>query len=277
MTEEYSDKDEGVAFTKRRQAMARDPRKRQKQQERRAAKRKTKHHELTRHKHAGMAERLSEAAAYLVTYSWVSEEFWSQGIGSVSLARALPNGHVAFALFLVDRYCLGVKDIMADVIARSTYEDRFMRQMRQKSAVRDMPPAAVRKLVEEAVEYARRLGLHPHPDYAKARHIFGDINPADSAEVFEFGKDGKPFFVAGPYDGAERCRSILSALVQACGVNGFHYLLPMADPQRFLPQILREQNPRIIGPDATGATVDSTLDEFEKQHPSGPQSLPLER
>ena len=49
-------------------------------------------------------------------------------------------------------------------------------------------PASLKPaLVEGAVEYAKSLGLSPHADYARARHIFGDIDPAASDREFVAG------------------------------------------------------------------------------------------
>jgi hypothetical protein len=217
--------------------MPTDPRKRQKKQERHAAKRKAKQQHLVREKHAGLADRLTAAARSPVLHSEATTDLWDQGLGWVSLSRELPNGHVAFAVFLVDRYCLGVKDAMADVVGRSTYESQIVRKMRSDFTAKELSPADVRKLVEQAVEYARGLGFQPHPDYARARHIFGAIDPADSTAEFEFGKDGKPFFFAGPNDTPERCRRILATLTQACGPGGFDYLVPFAEPGEFLQEL----------------------------------------
>jgi hypothetical protein len=231
--------------------MSIDRRKRQKQQERRAAKRKAKQHELSREKHTGLAQRLAAAAKYPVLHSRVTEDLWTKGLGWVCLSRELPNGTVAFAVFLVDRYCLGVKNAMGDITSRSAYDQQIAKKMCSNFTSRQMTPAAIRKLVEKAVEYARSLGLEPHPDYPKTKSIFGDINAGESLEEFEFGQDGKPYFIAGPNDTPERCRRILSTLIQSCGVGGFHYLVPLADPS-FFPDALKQQKARVIGPDDTG-------------------------
>ena len=73
--------------------MPSDPRKRQKQQERKAAKRKSKRQELARIQHTGLAERLDAAAGYPVLDSWVSESLWDQGLGQAALSRALPGAN----------------------------------------------------------------------------------------------------------------------------------------------------------------------------------------
>ena len=210
--------------------MRTDPRKRQKKQERRAAKRKEKKHDLVRQQSAGLPERLAAAARYPVLHCSIGDRLADQGMGSVLLSRELPGGQVAVAVFLVDRYCLGVKDTHMEILGRSSYESKYVRKMGSEMPSHDVPPAEAFKLLTEAVAYARSLGLPPHPDYAKARLLFGDVNPADSSAEFEFGKDGKPFFIAGPHDTPERCRRILATLTNSCGPGGFHYLLPMGGP-----------------------------------------------
>jgi len=204
--------------------VAGDPRKRQKKQERRAAKRKTKHHDLARTKSAGLPERMAAATRFPVLFSWASDGLWTEGMGSVGLSRKLPSGLVAVGTFLVDRYCLGVKDAMAAVLPAPIYESKVIRGL--PGGAKPMAPATVRRLVEQAVAYAASLGFHPHPDFHKARIIFGDIDPAQAEEEFAFGKDGKPLFIAGPYDTPERCRQVMRTLERAVGPDGYHFTIP---------------------------------------------------
>jgi hypothetical protein len=205
--------------------MAADPRKRQKKLQRRAAKRKTKHQDMVRAKSAGLAERLDGAAGCPVLHSCATDDLSEQGLGWVCLSRQQPDGTVAFAIFLVDRYCLGVKDATADITSRYNYDTNVIRKMRSEFRSTDLSPAATRKLIEGAVEYARGLGFAPHPDYHRAMHIFGTIDPAECKEEFEFGHEGKPLFIRGPHDSSQRCRQILNTLEKSCGPGGFDYLM----------------------------------------------------
>src|SRR5438552_19213255 len=100
--------------------MAVDPRKRQRKHERRNAKRKSKQQLLVRVKNAGLAERLTAACRYAILDCWETDDIWTQGIGYVGLSRELPNGSIAFATFLVDRHCLGVKNAFAEIVGRFT-------------------------------------------------------------------------------------------------------------------------------------------------------------
>jgi len=126
----------------------------------------------------------------------------------------------------VDRYCLGVKDAFGEICGGSEYVGRFVEEVGRRMRGRNVAPADARKLLHEAVAYARSIGLAPHPDFAKTIVLFGDINPADGNLEFEFGKDGRPCFFAGPNDTPRRCRHILAILNSTCGAGRFGFVTP---------------------------------------------------
>lgn len=71
---------------------------------------------------------------------------------------------------------------------------------------------------------------------AKQRDI-----PAESCtEQFTFGKDGKPFFVAGPYDSRTRCEQVMRTLEKRCGPKGYHFLMPVGEEELEDLQLLGE-------------------------------------
>ncbi|MCC5842367.1 MAG: hypothetical protein JJT96_19780 [Opitutales bacterium] len=86
-----------------------------------------------------------------------------------------------------------------------------------------------RKLIEEAVAYARQLGFAPARDYKKATRVFGGANAADCSDSFVFGERGKPLYVPSSNDSEEEVTRILRLLSLKCGRDGYHYILP-ADP-----------------------------------------------
>lgn len=211
--------------------MANDPRKRQKKLERRSAKRKEKKQVRVRDQNMGLAERLSAAVKHPVLHCWIGDAVAKSGIGWVLLSRSLPNGSVAVVNFLVDSYCLGVKDVFMEILPHSAYADKYLRKISNRMSFHDAAPAEARKLIEEAVAYARGIGLSPHADYAKATILFGDIKAADSDAHFEFGQDGKPLFVSGPNDSPERCKRIVAILNNTCGAGQFHYQIAVGGSQ----------------------------------------------
>lgn len=205
--------------------MANDPRKRQRKVERGAAKRKEKKHVRVREQSAGLAERLSAASTCPVLHCWIGDGIAEQGMGLVVLSRVIAHGSVAVASFLVDSYCLGVKDAFAEILPRSAYDDKYLRKMTADMPSRPAAPAEARKLLEEAVAYAQEIGFSPHADYPRAMILFGDIDASDSDAHFRFGKDGKPLFINGPNDSPERCKQIVAILNKTCGPGRFDFLV----------------------------------------------------
>jgi len=206
--------------------MAIDPQKRQKKLEKRKAKQQAERRQLARRNEGGLPAKLKQAAAAPILHCCTTDTLWDQGIGQVLVSRQLPGGQVAFGAFLVDRYCMGVKNAFAAVAQQSRYQEKVYGRLSSSGMPVTLEPARARKLVEGAVQYALDLGISPHPDYREAKLIFGEIETNASAEDFEFGKDGKPFFIAGPDDGPARCQQILRTLEDHCGSDGFHFIVP---------------------------------------------------
>ena len=160
----------------------------------------------------------------------VPEELFQMGIGSVVFSRELPGGEIAVVVFLLDVFCLGVKNTLVSVVPEDEYQS-MLEHIAQNETLASIDPACARKLVEEAEAYAADLGFRPHPDYLVGRMIFGDVDPSTCSMSFTFGKDGKPFYASGPYDTVEKSRRIIDTLTRRCGPDGFHYLVASGGPE----------------------------------------------
>jgi hypothetical protein len=199
--------------------MALDARKRQKKAEQRK-KKERKRNAVVHKAPQGWKERLERAAKSPVLHCL---ENGQQGMHRILLSRECSNGMIAFVNFLVDAWCLGVKDCFFGILPVRRYEEKLYTPMVHEQGLKPMRPEAARKFVEGAVEYARGLGLSPHSDYDIGRALFGDIDASASGEEFEYGVDGKPKYVTGPYDPVWRSRSIVDTLSRTCGEGNFHY------------------------------------------------------
>jgi hypothetical protein len=116
----------------------------------------------------------------------MSEKLFDDGIGWVVLARTLPSGQVGASFFLVDAWCLGVKDAFFRIMSRLTFEEQ-MGVSRQERALVEVDPSVARKLLHDAAAFAGSFDLAPSTGFAEAEALFGDIPLA--TETFPFGKD----------------------------------------------------------------------------------------
>ncbi len=205
--------------------MALDARKRQKKVERRNAKVAAKRKALARQDGQSVAGQIARTAAAPILHCCRQDVPTDQGIENVLWSRLASDGRVAYVVFLVDRFCLGVKDTVWGVARRVDYEVGVYGRLFRDYRAEPLEPAYARKLIEGAVDFARSVGLPPCRDYARASAIFGDVDASTCRESIEYGKDGKPFFIAGPNDSRERCRQIVDALTEHRGAGTFDFLV----------------------------------------------------
>ena len=150
-----------------------------------------------------------------------TEDLFTAGIGWVVLARRMPMDSLAASYFLVDTWCLGVKDAFFRTMSIETFELQ-MKVLLDFQAPIDVEPSSARKLLHDAAAYADSLGFAPEDGFAAAESLFGDIAMAD--ETFTFGKDGKPHFVSGPHDSPARIRPIMETLARR-GTEGVDFTI----------------------------------------------------
>jgi hypothetical protein len=154
-----------------------------------------------------------------------ADDAGSTGLVGVLLAREAGRDRVSVCAWLVDVYCLGVKnDLGPDVVYRSELPrivHDFFTVFGQRPVA--APLELAQHLVLGAVEYAHSLGFEPaaEADFADTR---GHLGPWEGPSAIGFGRDGKPFFVAGPHDDAAR---VVRQLERSVGVGNFHYMIGM--------------------------------------------------
>lgn len=177
---------------------------------------------------AGIAEQsaLLKALNAPIYECWEPDGLFSYdgtGIGSVVVSRKSAGGDIAMAAFLVDAFCLGIKDAFIKLVDESQYRET-VEGMRLRDEMSSVHPTCARKLVESAIQWAEGIGFRPHKDYKAAKRIFGDIDPAACPRSFEFGRDGKPFYVAGPNDSPAFIRKVHKTLARTVGEGDYEFL-----------------------------------------------------
>ena len=158
----------------------------------------------------------------LLTKEWREEG----AIVQILVARRSPSGQIATGMFLVDLGCLGVKSAFASLFdTRREYRRKLRATITSQQDMIKADLNLVAKIVREAIAYAKELGFKPDPDYRDAMLVLGDADPdACDVPIPLGGRDGKPFFIAGPYDNVDR---IMAKLTRKLGPDGFHFMFPV--------------------------------------------------
>jgi hypothetical protein len=159
-----------------------------------------------------------------------SAKLFDSGCGYLVVSRFKADGRVESGFFLLDVFCLGVKDAGFHCFnSIADYQENLLDRLFPDEDRMRMTLAAARKLTEEAISYARGLGFSPGADYKKASRVFGGVTTADCDEEFIFGKDDKPLYIQGPSDSPARVERILRALEARCGEDGYRYIVAADD------------------------------------------------
>jgi hypothetical protein len=145
-------------------------------------------------------------------------------MGNLVFSRSLPDGRIALGAFLLDVFCLGVKNAFFANVTSDEYARRLS-SWSTGEGLQPMQPACFRKLVEGGVAYAHELGFSPHVDYDVASQIFGDVQATACPTHFEYGRDGKPFYIAGPHETATQVQNIIEHLKRRLGPGNFDFLV----------------------------------------------------
>jgi hypothetical protein len=142
------------------------------------------------------------------------------GLAQILIARQERASRAMVCGFLVDVYCLGVKNTIGPT---SMGSDSIPAYSRDYFSAFDTPPLSApldlaQHLVHGAVAYARTLGFEPDPGFAATAAYLGA--PSTPTPI-RFGRDGKPFYISGPHDNP---RAVVKTLEATAGAGNYHYI-----------------------------------------------------
>jgi hypothetical protein len=184
------------------------------------------------------AEQDAQAGDFALVGCWVNEGWdgglavdghpeWPRGghqadrsgLVTVVVARRDQGMRVSACAILVDTWCLGAKGaVEPQTMSRTKLADFRHGAYGSVEVPLEVPLELAQHLVFGAVDYARTLGVEPHRDYAACvRHLGTWTGPS----AITFGRDGRPTYIAGPYDHPAR---IVRTLERSVGKDGFSFV-----------------------------------------------------
>ncbi|MBM0740627.1 DNA-binding response regulator [Phormidium sp. CLA17] len=154
-----------------------------------------------------------------------SEEDTDAGLAVIILSRKAGFNRLEVCTYLVDLWCLGVKDVSGPrLMPPSTYKEFVEFAYKPFPAgVEAIPLELAQAIVFGGIEYAKTLGFQPHSEFELVRSQLGNW---DGTSALTFGRNGKPCYVNGPYDDPIKTLRILRETV---GEGNFDFILADED------------------------------------------------
>lgn len=123
-----------------------------------------------------------------------SSTFELFGIGYVIVTRQHESGKISFACYLIDSYCLGVKDTFYRLRIDDYEFDDFMSSMPE--TVGPCTYETAHNWVYGAVEFAEEAGIKPHSNFVYTQYFMDEDTDDIPLIEFPFGKHGVHYLVA---------------------------------------------------------------------------------
>ena len=162
---------------------------------------------------------------------WISSSWRDDtpGLVQIIVSRQQPDGNICFGVYLVDKLCLGLKNTFARAnFTPARYEDE-VDAIFQELTPQECPPELAYQMIYDSIDYAAQFGFEPQKDFELSQYMLPPRGEFKASYKLKFGKDGKPFFIAGPRDNA---KAIVKQLEMTAGPGNYDYLV-MAPPDMF--------------------------------------------
>jgi len=164
------------------------------------------------------------ARNYPIYECLIGSSWKKQGMANILLSRQQPDGNLIFGVYLVDIFCLGLKNTFCHAnFSMSNYEKDLKVKIYQEQPPVECPVDLAHQIIYGAIDYASELGFNPQKDFKLSKYILEERDKFGEITEVEFGKDGKPFYISGPDDDVQ---AIMRKLEAKLGPDDFHFLCP---------------------------------------------------
>lgn len=132
------------------------------------------------------------------------------GLVSILVIRKMPSGKFIVGYYLVDIFCLGLKSTDFRFNLSQVELDTFINLYENNIGyLEQVEYVFVHNYIFGAIAYAEDLGFKPHKDLMITQYILEEDNEDIELIEYEFGSNGKPLYISGPYDDREKIIAIL--------------------------------------------------------------------
>ena len=148
---------------------------------------------------------------------YVSSDWQEKGLVTLVVTREHTNGNFTFGLFLVDLYCLGVKETFYVFNEQEKYH-AFLNVLKEEEGIEECPYALAHNIIYGAVAYADDLGFKPAKEFALTQYLLEEDDANVDLLDITFGLSGKPAIFARTEKNA---REIIAILEKSVGPEGY--------------------------------------------------------
>ncbi|MBC8147399.1 MAG: hypothetical protein H8E98_05385 [Bacteroidetes bacterium] len=153
---------------------------------------------------------------------YINNNWEETGMATIAISKNMPSGKIIIGTYMVDVFCLGLKDTFYKFNMDSFEYNEFIEKLNNHpDGLKMCDVSLAHNIIYGAIDYADEIGFAPHKDFTVSEYLLDPELITDGIDEIEFGKDGKPFYVSGPNDNVQRIKRILEKNV---GIGNYDYL-----------------------------------------------------
>lgn len=201
---------------------------------------------------------------------YISEDMTECGEGHVIVTRRHTGGRISVAIYLVDTYCLGVKDSFF----RLRLEEEELEEMLDSAPnLRECSYNEAHNWVYGAIAWAEEAGIEPDKSFAVTQYMLEEDTDDIPLIEYEFGRAGKHLLMANSNLEASR---YLPLLKKNLGEGNFTFTIKTHDDEDFEwdQEKVLERLEHVNESPLFKSYGPST--EYTYHHPDYPQTLQLD-
>ncbi|MDR0938224.1 MAG: hypothetical protein LBN29_02550 [Mediterranea sp.] len=152
----------------------------------------------------------------------VTADLRLDGMASLCVARRHKQGTYTVGFYLVDLFCLGVKDSMYQFSVSEEEYEEMLDGLYGVTGFETIDYSRAHSIIYGAVAYAERLGIAPCEEFALTKYILEDAEADIPRVEQEFGDHGQPHLIVHSKLEASKYIPILE---KKLGKDGFKFTL----------------------------------------------------
>jgi hypothetical protein len=169
---------------------------------------------------------IRKKARTLPIYECLVRSDWQETkMTTVTVARNHTNGNITVCSYLVDLFCLGVKDSMYLFNVPVPKYEEFKERVNGEMEMTEVDYTLAHNIVYAGVEFAEEFGFKPHKDYESVTKYMLEEDTEDIELIeIECGNDGKPLYMRGPFEDDAKARRIIAQLEKNAGPGKYDFV-----------------------------------------------------
>ncbi|MEO9005353.1 MAG: hypothetical protein ABI288_11485 [Ginsengibacter sp.] len=148
---------------------------------------------------------------------YINEGWADAGFATILISRKHVNGNFTYGVYLVDLYCLGVKDTFYDFNVYTEFIE-LLDNFKKEQGLVESGYALLHNIIYGAVEYAEDLGFKPDKGLEVSQYLLEEDDDKVEFIDVEFGLKGKPAIFLWK---EKHPASIVSTLERTVGKGNF--------------------------------------------------------